>query len=571
MKKIQTFDSIALSAVRSELQELLLDARLERVHQPSAEEMVWIFRGKTKLFFSTRIMFNRLHLTEKVFENPAVPPAFCMLLRKHLEGCRIREIDQKGLERVITFVFEGHDELGDPTKKLFVAEITGKHSNLILLNEQEIVLGALRAVTAEMSSHRQILVGHPYAPPPPFEGKASPFDKGVEIVLGEEGSIGNALNRKFAGLSKLAIAQICLAAGIDPCRPVDSLEAPEIRQLDGCWKRALEALREGKFDPRFEKGRDWDYCLWKFAENSKTSSPSRLLDRYYGSTEEEDRLGAKKKRLAAEIFERLEKKEELANKLKEGLQEAEKSDGWRLWGELLNTYAREVQPFSPIALLPNYQGEIEKIPLDPGLSPTENSQRFFKKYRKAKMVREVNHRMLFEIAEEVAYLEGVLASIDFATEKGELEEIQAEIAPPKKEKKGARPSKKGKVLESLPLHFLSRDGYEILVGKNNRQNDILTMKNSVPLDWWLHAQNIPGSHVVVKSQGEEVLPEKTLVDAAGLAAYYSRARESTKVPVVCLRRRQVKKPPGAKPGLVIYSNEKVVLVAPWDGGKERRK
>jgi predicted ribosome quality control (RQC) complex YloA/Tae2 family protein len=242
MKKIQTFDSIALSAVRFELQDLLLDARLERVHQPSAEEMVWLFRGKTKLFFSTRIMFNRLHLTEKVFENPAVPPAFCMLLRKHLEGCRIREIAQKSLERVISFVFEGHDELGDPTKKIFLAEITGKHSNLILLNEQEIVLGALRPVTAEMSILRQILVGHPYAPPPPFEGKNDPFESGIEIVLAEEGSLGNALNRRFAGLSKLAIAQLCRAAGIDPGRPVDSLEAPEIRQLDETWKKALDAL-----------------------------------------------------------------------------------------------------------------------------------------------------------------------------------------------------------------------------------------------------------------------------------------------------------------------------------------
>ncbi|HEY9765476.1 MAG TPA: NFACT RNA binding domain-containing protein, partial [Chroococcales cyanobacterium] len=286
--------------------------------------------------------------------------------------------------------------------------------------------------------------------------------------------------------------------------------------------------------------------------------------------EEEDRLGAKKKRLAAEIAERIEKKEDLAHKLKEGLREADKSDTWRLWGELLNTYAREVPPFSQTALLPNYGGEIEKIPLEPALSATENSQKFFKKYRKAKMVREVNQRMLAEIAEEVAYLEGVLASIDFATEKGELEEIQTEIAPPKNAKnvksvKNSRSSKKVKILESQPLHFLSRDGYEILVGKNNRQNDILTMKNAAPMDWWLHAQYIPGSHVIVKSQGEEILPTSTLIDAAGLAAYYSRARESTKVPVVCLRRRQVKKPPGSKPGLVIYTNEKVVLVAPWDG------
>lgn len=559
---MQTFDSIALTAVRAELKDLL-GIRLERVHQPSAEEILFHFR-KTKLFFSTRLNFNRVHLTGRSYENPAVPPSFCMLLRKHLEGTKLVGLRQDGLERVLWFSFEGYDELGDLNQKHFVAEITGKHANLILLDRGEKILGALRVVTPEMSSARQILPGYPYAPPPPFAGKADPLTASSDALisaLAEDGSLGSVLNKRFMGLSKVAIAQLLSAASLEPSRPADSLEGPEIRRLQMTWERGMHALKEGWFEPRLEAGPSWEYNLWYFGENPPIEkSVSQLFDRYYGGIESEARLETRKRRLLSEVEDRLEKKLSLKAKLEEGLEEADEADRFRLWGELLQIYAREIRPGAEQAVLPDYEEHPVEIPLDPSSTPIENAQKFFKRYQKSKAVRLHNQRLLEELNGEISYLESILASIQFATEKRELEEIHEEVTGKSQPVIRGRP----KPVDSEPLKFSSRDGYEILVGKNNRQNDRLT-RDAAPGDWWFHAQYIPGSHVIVRSKGESELPATTLVDAAGLAAFYSRARESTKVPVVYLRRKGVKKPPGSKPGFVIYSNEKVALVPPWSG------
>lgn len=559
---MQPFDSIALTAVRYEL-DRLIDARVERIYQPGNDEVVWHLRGKngkSKLYFSTRLNAARMHLTWRDYEYPKAPPMFCMLLRKHLESMRLIRVEQTDLERVLDIVLEGYDALGDPVEKHFIAEITGKHANLILV-EKGIVLGALRPVTPSMSSVRNILPGHPYAPPPPFEGKEDPRKvEHLYAAFAESCSLSDAMTRHYAGLSKLAIAQICDAAQVDPKTPADGLESDAIARLEKTWSNGMHALSEGWFDPRLEKGPKWDYNLWYFGESAPPEqSVSELLDRYYGSLEDTQKIDSRRRQLLNEVKERLERLEQSKAKHEEFLKEADNGEQYRLWGELLTSYSHDVpMGEKSVQLLNYYTGEPIEIKLEPDLTATDNAQRYFKKYQKSKSSHVHHERLLKEIMEEIAYLESIVISLEMAQSPDDLAEIQQEIrpAPPKKQTKGKVEA------ESEPLHFTSRDGYEIFVGKNNRQNDRLTMKMASPQDWWFHAQYIPGSHVIVKSQGEP-LPPSTIEEAASLAAHFSKAKNSTKVPVIYVQRKHLKKPPAAKPGLVIYEREQVINVAPW--------
>jgi len=564
---MQIQDSLTVAAVVAELGQRLIGARIEKIHLPTAHEMVWNLRGdgrSERLLFSIRGNFARLHLTARRFENPAQPPMFCMLLRKHMEGSRILRVEQLELERVVQIVTSGRDELGDPTERALIAEITGKHANLILLDKPwGSIMGSLRTVTAEISRERQIMPGLPYDPPPIPKGKRDPRSIRTEDlyeILGAGGTAEQALLKGVHSLSRAAIAQLIHAADLDPKVAADSLEAEQVSRLSAVWEHALDLTAQGRFCPELKRGPGWDYQVMCFgAAPDAPTAVSPMLDAYYGEHELSDRMGSQRASLMGLVRERLDKLTSRIESLEEAVQVGKEAETLRQWGELIQAYGYGLPPHSDHLVAENYfEEDLPKvsIPLDPQLSPMENAQRYFRKYQKAKTSLETSERFLKEAREELGYWQGVATAIQLSETPAELAEIRSEIQPAPT---GKVPSKKEPGV-SEPLRYRSSDGFEILVGKNNRQNDLVTMKLARPEDWWFHTQNIPGSHVVVKATGE--LPEKTREEAAMLAAYYSQARESSKVPVIYTQRRFLKKPSGAKPGFVLYEREKTLFVTP---------
>ncbi|HEY9857101.1 MAG TPA: NFACT family protein [Stenomitos sp.] len=564
---MQIQDSLTVAAVVAELGHRLPGARIEKIHLPTAHEMVWNLRGEgrsERLYFSIRGNFSRLHLTARRFENPAQPPMFCMLLRKHMEGSRILRVEQLELERVVQIVTSGRDELGDPTERALIAEITGKHANLILLDKPwGTIMGSLRTVTAEISRERLIMPGLPYDPPPIPRGKRDPRALQAEDlyeILGAGGTAEQALLKGVHSLSRAAIAQLLHAADLDPKVAADSLEAEQVTRLLGVWEHAFGWAARGRFCPELKRGPGWDYQVMCFGDAPDApAAVSPMLDTYYGEHELADRMGSQRASLMGLVRERLDKLTSRIESLEEAVQVGKEAETLRQWGELIQAYGYGLPAHADHLVAENYfEADLPKvsIPLDPQRSPMENAQRYFRKYQKAKTSLETSDRFLKEAREELGYWQGVATAIQLSETPAELAEIRSEVQPAPT---GKAPSKKEPTV-SEPLRYRSSDGFEILVGKNNRQNDLVTMKLARPEDWWFHTQNIPGSHVVVKAAGE--LPDKTREEAAMLAAYYSQARESSKVPVIYTQRRHLKKPSGAKPGFVIYEREKTLFVTP---------
>ncbi len=572
---MQTVDSLTLAAVAHELNTRLTGARLERIHVPTPAEMLWQLRGGREVFrllFSVRGSFSRVHLTETRPENPAQPPMFCMLLRKHLEGSRILRVEQVGLERVVQIVTTGRDELGDPIERVLVAELTGKHSNLILLDRPDgTVLGSLRTVTASMSRERQIYAGIPYDPPPLPPNRRDPravsgSDLLTQLVQGGTqggGSVESAILSGVHSLGKMAIAQICLDAGISPKSEVQDIESESLSRLAATWDQAMSNIQRGIFHAVREHGTPWDYrVLWTRPEAPPPTDANALLASYIRAIELGERLDALRATLAKDVRERLAKLNTRQSRINEGVLAGDRADEQKQWGELILAYGYNLPPQSKTLEAPNYYVEgspIIRIPLDERLTPTENAQRYFRRYQKAKAGVDVSLRLIAEGQEEIRYWESVATAIAQATRIEDLVEVRLELNPEPIGK--GRPPRGTKVKESIPSQFVSSDGLEILVGRNNRQNDLLTMKLARPEDWWFHTQIIPGSHVLVRGVVGE-LPERTRDEAAMLAAWFSQARASSKVPVVFTRKRHVKKPSGAKPGMVIYEHEKTLFVTP---------
>ncbi len=568
---MQTVDSLTLAAIARELNERLTGARIEKIHVPTATEMLWQLRGNREVFrliFSVRGSFSRVHLTESRPDNPAQPPMFCMLLRKHLEGSRILRVEQVGLERVLQIVTTGRDELGDPIERVLVAELTGKHSNLILLDRPDgTVLGSLRTVTASMSRERQIYAGIPYDPPPVPANRRDPRDvAGSDLIalLAAGGSLESAILAGVHSLSKIAIAQICEDAGLSPKTDAQGLESEALSRLSSTWDQAIANIREGRFHAKREAGKPWDYrVLWTGAEAPPPSDANALLDAYYLGIERNERLEAMRATLAKEVKERLAKQTTRQERIREGVLAGERSEEQKQWGELILAYGWGLPPGAKQLEAPNHYidgSPTVHIPLDARLTPSENAQRYFRRYQKAKAGMEVSQRLLDEGQEEIRYWESVATAIAQATRLEDLSEVRQELTP-EAPSKGRPPRGTKKAPEAQPTRFVSSDGLEILVGRNNRQNDMLTLKIARPDDWWFHTQIIPGSHVLVRGVGGE-LPERTRDEAAMLAAWFSQARASSKVPVVFTKKRFVKKPSGAKPGMVIYEQEKTLYVTP---------
>lgn len=572
------FDGIVTQCVVEELKQQVMGGRIEKVFQPEADEIVLNIRANTKnmkLVLSASPSYPRIHVTTAVKENPAAPPMFCMLLRKHIAGGKIMDVEFHDFERMISLGIEAVNEMGDLTRKTLIIEIMGKHSNIILVNEQNRIIDAIKHIDNEISSVREVMPARPYVLPP-AQDKESPLMADPAVLLSQQPdspiAVEKHLLNRIKGFSPLLCREICHTAGINAKTQVQALEAGDRQRLTAALEHVLQDIRTKTFAPgilytsaSMDKPLDF-HCL-KIEHTGHLypmDSMSAVLDKFYSDRDQADRLTQKKSDVLRTLHNALDRCHKKISLQQDKLREVADRDMLQLYGELItaNIYCipRNVDK---IELMNYYSetGEMIEVPLDATLLPQENAQRYFKRYAKAKSTHANTSIQLEESQKELQYLESVLLLLDNCSTLQEIDEIRQELTEQGYIKSRRKPQGKKGAKASSPHHYISSDGLDIFVGKNNRQNDSLTLRTASSNDIWLHTKEIPGSHVIIRKQQGEV-PDSTLLEAATLAAYYSKARMSSTVPVDYTTVRNVKKPSGAKPGMVIYENYRTIFINP---------
>ncbi|OPX86780.1 MAG: hypothetical protein A4E53_02812 [Pelotomaculum sp. PtaB.Bin104] len=584
------FDGLVLAAITKELEEKLAGGRIDRIHQPAKDDIVLVvhrpgFRGR--LLLSAHAQSARVHLTHATRENPATAPIFCMVLRKHLEGGRIISVRQPGLERMLVIQVESRDELGRHSPKHLISEIMGKHSNIILVEPaSNVIVDGIKRYSHAVSRHREVLPGQIYIPPP-SQKKYNP------LLLDEEEfrrlcfeapldtSLLELLQGRFEGLSKVTCREIIYRANLAPDVLLDHCGEYELRSLWELFHKIIALTRDGRFEPCLtcsNKGKALDFAAIKLTHTglaTKHGEMTDLVDQFYWEREQEVIITKGQNQVLTVLkkeMSRLGKKLDLYLNSLKATAEAEKL---KLYGELLTANLYRLEHGQTEACLENYYDLGEQtltIPLDRHRSPSENAQLYFKKYIKAKNTRSALEPRITAARDEILYLEGVKTALEQAASISELGEIKQELteqgylkSPPPVP--GGKKKKKER-LTPKPLSFLSSDGMQIFVGKNNKQNDYLTLKLAQDNDLWLHTKDIHGAHVIVRTEGKEI-STTTLAEAARLAAFFSKGRNSTSVPVDYTLKKHVSKPNGARPGMVIYRQQKTIMAVPDEELVER--
>ncbi|SDM03037.1 NFACT RNA binding domain-containing protein [Bacillus sp. OK048] len=558
-----SFDGLFTKAMVAELAHTLKGGRINKVHQPYKNEVILTIRANgvnQKLLFSAHPSYARVQLTNEAYENPSEPPMFCMLLRKHIEGYILEDVYQFENDRMIIFEIKGRNEIGDVSYKQLIIEIMGRHSNIILVDKtRNIILDSVKHVSFAVNSHRAILPGQPYIYPPE-QNKQNPFSAVEDDVLRKidfnSGKVDRQIVEQFAGTSPLFAKEVIFQCGIANRVTIPTTFIQMIQRID-----------KGQLDPAImATGNKEVFYLFPLehvkGEVKSFSTLSEMLDRFYFGKAERDRVKQQGHDIERLILNEKEKNEKKIEKLSDTLREAEKADQLQRYGELLtaNLYAAK-KGMKEIEVIDYYDetGGTVAILLDPRKTPSENAQKYFSKYQKAKNSVSIVIEQIEKAREEVIYFENLLQQVQSASPK-DIQEIREELIEGgyirSRQKRNAK-----KISNAKPIldYYLSSDGTEIIVGKNNKQNDYLTNKLAARDEIWLHTKDIPGSHVVIRSKEPS---ETTIHEAAILAAYYSKARNSSSVPVDFTKVRYVKKPNGAKPGFVIYDNQQTVYVTP---------
>ncbi|MGN0457239.1 MAG: NFACT family protein [Acutalibacteraceae bacterium] len=572
-------DGAFLRFIKTELEEKLIGLRVEKVFQPNRDELVVAFRGVSgayKVLMSARANSPRVNITQYPPENPQTPPMLCMLLRKRLTGAKLKEITQYQLERVIRFTFDATDELGDKIELSLIAEIMGKYSNVIFVDGSGNVIDALKRVDMTMSSQRLVLPGVEYRLPPP-QDKLNPLEVTADEIIGRIRSSGKTVTLNKAILSAVQ--------GFSPvvCRELEhltgrgaeldtlSMTDEQYSRLGFFLKRTLGEIGDNKGIPCMVQdlnGKPIDFSFMNIlqygtaAKTVRFESFSELLDSFYLEHDKTERMRVKGQdllRLLTNITERLTRK---INTQKIELSNSEDREPLRIKGDLLQANLYRIEKGMTEVEVENFYEEnmpMIKIKLNPALTPGQNAQKYYKDYRKAKNAQQYLTVEIEKAQQELLYIDTVFDSLSRAETERELAEIKQELIEGGYIK---RIRSRQKIKGTLPpLEFTSKSGLKILVGRNNVQNDKLTLKTARNYDLWFHTKDIPGSHTIIVSQGETP-DDETILYAAQLAAYHSRAKESSKVPVDYTLIKYVSKAVGAKPGMVIYKNQKTLFVKP---------
>lgn len=579
------FDGVVLAAVQQELQNKLLQGRIDKIYQPSADLIILHVRQREssyKLLISAHATNARIHLTEASFTNPLSPPLFCMVLRKHLEGGRIVDISQTELERQLTISVEAFDELGERKRKNLIVEIMGKHSNIILVNEEnQQILDGIKRYTHAVSRHREVLPGKTYIAPP-SQNKLNLFqlteEKFREVFLNAEFSakVCRVLAKNITGLSTVLAKEITYRAGLNPEANVEILGDYDFIRLWQELQQLVSTIKNNTFKPRayFQQGVGLDFApiqLTHFTEGQELLFPSisAALDHFYQEKQGREDLEKVRQQLQKIVTKELDKKYKKKALQEEAITQAKDAEPYRIQGELITANIYRIKPGDTQVEVNNFydpENTLLTIELNPELSPSENAQHYFKKYNKAKAKAKKAAQQLELTREEIYYLESILQGLENAGNLDDIREIEREMKaqgylPHHEAQAKKKTAHKKETAKSQPLKFLSREGFTILVGKNNRLNDWLTMKVAKAHDLWFHVKDLPGSHVIVQTQGKTVSQE-TLLEAAALAAYYSKGKYSSNVPVDWTYKKHVRKPSGAKPGMVIYENYQTIYITP---------
>jgi predicted ribosome quality control (RQC) complex YloA/Tae2 family protein len=555
-----SFDGMMTRAIVHECQTLI-GARIGKIYQPSQTEVTLQLRSQGEnrlLLLSAHPVYARMQQVEQAGANPSEPPLFCQVLRKHLQGGRLKHLSQVDQERIIHLEIESKNDWGAFRTLRLILEIMGRHSNLMLIDpESGKILDAIRRIPATVSSYRQILPGLQYQSPPE-QGKQNPFTIDRDSFLAgfdyNAGRMDRQIVQRFTGIGPQIAREIVHRAGLG-----------SREQLWVTFQEVLSAIREHQYESNHVIDRDGKEhfsiipLTYLPGERQIFSSVNDCLTAYYQGKSERDRLRQQTRDLWRKIQNEIAKNRKKIDRLRRESKQNAQAEQYRLQGELLLAHLYQVQKGQSEITLPNYEdldGGSMRIPLDPALSPNENAQRLFKKYRKHKEAQKWNEEQQQQAALEIAYLESVLLQLEQAT-TSDLEQIREELQEEGYLKRQQR--KKSKQAKPLPIEARASDGTPIWIGRNNKQNDYLTHKLAHKQHIWLHTKDIPGSHVVLRTAEPS---DASLREAAMLAAYYSRARESSQVPVDYTQVKHVKKPNGARPGFVIYEQQQTIYITP---------
>lgn len=562
-------DGLLLHALTHELQ-VCVGGRINKIHQPSEHDLVLQIRSRgqnLKLLLSANPTYPRVHLTEEQFLNPTDAPMFCMLMRKHCESGTIQAIEQVGAERIIRIHVKQRDELGDESLKVIIIELMGRHSNIILTDaNSRTILDGIHHITPAISSYRIVMPGSSYVSPPE-QNKENPFtvtkQRFFELMSPEE-DVSQELVKYFDGISPFAAKEIAY-------RATDMTS--EIIDIDRLWDAftsLIDDLTHNRITPNITETASGKlyYAVYKLTHLTggtalSFDTVSTCLESFYGDKAERDAVKQRTSDLIRFLHNEISKNRKKIVKLQETLEEAKDADRYRILGELLTASLHAVHKGDKQIEVINYYDEEQKpvtIQLDPLLTPSENAQRYFKRYTKSKNSFAIVQEQMEEANKEISYLENLLHQLQTASMR-DIEEIREELAEGgyvrQRGKSKARKQKKND--KPILACYTSSEGIPIYVGKNNKQNEYLTCRLAGSSDTWLHTKDIPGSHVVIRSVE---YGEATLHEAAILAAYYSQGKASSSVPVDYTQIKYVHKPNGSKPGYVIYTNQKTLFITP---------
>ena len=557
------FDGITVAALVQELRDNLTGGRIAKIAQPEPDELLLTIKtpaGQRKLYISASASLPLIYLTDENKLSPMTAPNFCMLLRKHIGNGRITSISQPKLERIISLHIEHLNELGDLCEKKLIIEIMGKHSNIIFCDDKDMILDSIKHVSAQMSSVREVLPGRTYFIPDTME-KSDPLSvnekKFLDTLKEKPIPLGKAIYTSFTGISPVIAEDICFLAGLDSQLPASELDEDTFLHLFRQFSYYMDDIRGCHFHPciYYDGTSPKDFgavALSHFSNYTKQefTSISEVLNTYYATKNTLTRIRQKSADLRHVVQTALERNRKKYDLQKKQLRDTENREKYKVYGELIHTYGYNLAPNSrELTALNYYTNEEITIPLDPTLTPAENAQKYFNKYNKQKRTFEALTELIQETADDIHYLESISNSLDIALTEADLIQIKEELMQTGYVRR--KYTKKKEKITSRPMHYISSDGYHMYVGKNNLQNEELTFSFANGNDWWFHAKGAPGSHVIVKTGGDE-LPDRTFEEAGRLAAYYSKNRGSDKVEIDYVEKKHVKKPNGSKPGFVVY-------------------
>lgn len=571
------FDGIVISNLSYELNTKLVGGRISKISMPEENELIFTVKNNAKtyrLLISASASLPLVYLTDVNKPAPKVAPAFLMLLRKYIGTAKITDIFQMGLERILCFKLEHLNELGDLSHKCMYVEIMGKHSNIIFTDENNKIIDSIKRISANMSSLREVLPGREYFLPDELKKKDllnTELEEFTEILKSKEYALSKSIYMNFAGISPLIAEEIVLRASLPSQAPSTSLSELEYTHLFHTIKNLLDDINAHNFSPnivyRKEEALEFssvELFSYNGEEYKKYSynSVSKMLYDFYSSREAfvlNRQKSSDLRRIVNTALERASKKYDLQEKQ---LQDADKKDIYRVYGDLLNTYGYSLKGGESSFTTENFYDDNKEItiPLDKNKSAKENAKKYYDKYAKLSRTTKALSEEIVNTKNDIEHLLSIQTALDVSSDDESLSQIRQELVDFGYIKKHS--SGKQKKSTSHPYHYISTDGYDIYVGKNNYQNEELTFKVATGNDWWFHAKGIPGSHVILKSNNEEDLPDRVYEEAAALAAFYSKAKDSEKVEVDYIQKKNIKKVAGAAPGFVIYHSNWSMVATP---------